>query len=143
MDDFTGSAMIALLPINSDWCHIELPHMTLVYAGEVKDLQPTAFNELAKDACTLAMMRPITLRVANREVFGDEDKVDVYRLQTSPELIAMRRMVERWHASEYEFKPHVTIGPTGMYLEPQPTMIAFNRVLVGWGEDYLTWPLGR
>ena len=27
-DDFPESVMIALLPITTDWCKIELPHMT-------------------------------------------------------------------------------------------------------------------
>ncbi len=64
MDDFSDSVMIALLPTTSDWCHIELPHLTLVYVGEMDDLKPTVFNELAKDAAMLAMMaRPITLNV--------------------------------------------------------------------------------
>ncbi len=48
MNDFQDSVMVALLPTTSEWCHIELPHMTLVYAGEKKNLKATAFNDLAK-----------------------------------------------------------------------------------------------
>lgn len=147
--DFKDSVMIALLPIVSDWCHIELPHLTLVYAGEKDKLQASDFNAIAKDACSLAALsRPITLQVLNKEVFGNWtddplDQVDVYRLRNSPELMAMRHLVEKWNASEFPFNPHVTIGPTGTIVETPPRYIAFDRVLVGWGKEYLTFLLNR
>lgn len=140
MDDFKDSVMVALLPVTSDWCRIDCPHMTLVYAGEKKDLKPTVFNELAKDAASLAMLSGmITLKVQGVDVFGDEDKVDVLRLQPSPELWAMRRAVEEWNASEYPFRPHVTVGPVGKPLIEIPSYIAFNRIMVGWGDEQLTF----
>ncbi len=143
MDDNNDSVMIALLPTTSEWCRIELPHLTLVYAGLKKDLKPTAFNELAKDAASIAMLSdPITLKVLGFEIFGgwkeNEDKVDVLRLQPSPELSAMRRTVERWNASEHLFKPHATIGPTGSYVE-MPSHLIFNRIMVGWGDENITF----
>lgn len=142
MDDFSGSVMIALLPITSDWCRIECPHLTLVYAGKVEDLKPTAFNEMAKDASMLAMLsRPITLKVMGIEVFGDEEKVDVLRLQPSPEIWSMRRAVEHWNASEHPFKPHATIGPAGMSYTDYPRYLAFNRIMVGWGDEKLTFSM--
>jgi 2'-5' RNA ligase len=145
MDDFEGSVMVALLPITDDWCQIELPHLTLVYAGEVKDLEPTDFNKLAKDAASLSMLSaPVFLRVTGVETFGDTDPVSVLRLQPSPELLAMRHAVEGWNASEYtEFKPHCTIGPVGTYIENRPTHLAFDRIMVGWGEDRITFWLRR
>lgn len=149
MEEYKESAMIALLPINTDWCSILLPHLTLVYAGEIKDRKPTDFNDMAKDACSIAMLaRPLTLQVMNKEVFGNwsddpNDQVDVYRLRASPELMAMRRTVESWNESEYPFNPHVTIGPVGSYVEVPPKYIAFDRILVGWGNDYLMFWLNR
>ncbi len=144
MDDNSESVMLALLPISSEWCRIELPHLTLVYAGKKEDLAPGAFNELAKDASMLAMLTtPLTLRVIGTEVFGGrgyDDKVDVLRFQSTPELLAMRRTVERWNASEFEFKPHATIGPTGTFVE-MPRFVAFNRIMVGWGKENLTFSL--
>lgn len=141
MNDFNESAMIALLPITSDWCSIELPHLTLVYVGEIKDLKPTVFNELAKDASMLASLsKSIMLKSMGVEVFGDQDKVDVIRLQSSPELFAMRRAVDHWNASQYEFKPHVTMGPTGQMTDV-PSYIAFDRIMVCWGKEYLTFSL--
>lgn len=145
MEDSSGSAMIALLPIMTDWCRIELPHLTLVYAGETKDLSATDLNELAKDASMLAMLSsPITLRVMGVEVFGDwgDGKVNVLRLQPSPELWSMRRAVEKWNASEFPFRPHATIGPAGMgSIMDYPRYLAFNRVLVGWGNENITFDL--
>lgn len=149
MDDHKESAMIALLPTTTEWCHIELPHMTLVYAGETKDLNPTAFNELAKDAASIAMVtEPILLKTNGIEIFGNwsdksEDKVDVIRLEPTPALWAMRRFVEQWNKSEHPFNPHVTIGPTGIYNDIIPTHLAFDRILVGWGNDYMTFWLKK
>lgn len=137
--------MIALLPVTSEWCRIELPHLTLVYVGETKDQKPTAFNELAKDASMLAALSsPLTLRVLGVDVFGDEEKVDVLRLQPSPELWAMRRVVEKWNGSEHSFRPHVTMGPTGTgtFIE-QPSYLAFNRMMVAWGKENITFWLNR
>jgi 2'-5' RNA ligase len=146
---FKQSAMIALLPMTTDWCRIELPHLTLVYAGEIENHKPGAFNELAKDACSIAMLcRPLTLEVTGLEVFGNwtddpDDKVDVFRLRPNSELLAMRRMVEQWNQSEFPFNPHVTIGPTGQGVPERPRLLAFDRVLVGWGDEYLTFWLKR
>ncbi len=141
MDDFSDSVMIALLPITSDWCRIELPHLTLVYVGTTNELKSTVFNELAKDAASIAMLsNTIMLKVLGTEIFGDEDKVDALHLQPSPELLAMRRTVERWNGSEYPFNPHVTIGPTGSFnSSPTPSYLAFNRIMVGWGKESLTF----
>lgn len=143
MEDVSDSVMIALLPITSAWCHIELPHLTLVYVGEKKNLKPTVFNDLAKDASMLASLsNPITLRVMGLEIFGrdEEDKVSVLRLQPSIELWAMRRIVESWNGSEFPFKPHCTIGPVGTNVDI-PGYIAFNRIMVGWGKENLTFSL--
>lgn len=143
MDDFKDSVMVALLPATSSWCRIELPHLTLVYAGETKDLEAGAFNELAKDATSLAMLtRPITLAVTGVEVFGEEDKVDVLRFASTSELDAMRHAVERWNKSEFPFRPHATIGPVGTSFVVQqqlPEYVTFDRILVGWGEERLTF----
>lgn len=138
------SVMIALLPINSDWCKIKLPHLTLVYAGLVADRKPGDFNEISKDASLLATLaRPLTLRTFGTDVFGGrgyDAQMDVIRMKPSPELLAMRRIVEKWNASEYDFNPHVTIGPHGDGLPIDiPSHIAFNKVCVGWGDDYLTF----
>jgi 2'-5' RNA ligase len=148
-EDFKESVMIALLPIHTDWCQLKLPHLTLVYAGDKENLKPTDFNAMAKDAASLAMIsRPLTLEVLNKEEFGNwstngDDRVDVFRLRPTSELMAMRNFVEKWNASEFPFNPHVTIGPVGTFVEVQPRLIAFDRIMVGWGEEYLTFWLKR
>lgn len=141
--DHRASAMIALLPTTSDWCHIALPHLTLVYAGEIGDLKPGAHNELAKDAASIAQLStPIDLNVLTKEEFGDwgaDEKVDVLRLEMSTELAAMRHNVKLWNKSEHDYNPHVTVGPVGSCVPPYPTKLRFDKVCVGWGEDYLTF----
>jgi len=143
VEEVNDSVFIGLLPITSEWCQIELPHMTLVYAGEKKDLKSTAFNELAKDAASIAMLaNSFTLKVLSTEIFGgwkeNQDKVDVLRLQPSPELLAMRRAVEHWNKSEYPFNPHTTVGPVGSIVET-PSYLTFNRIIIGWGNEYITF----
>ncbi len=145
MNDHSESSMIALLPITSDWCHMSLPHLTLVYAGEIDSLKPTDFNDLAKDAASIAMLSgPITLQVTARDVFGEgTDQVDVYKLRPSSELMAMRNVVARWNASEWDFTPHVTIGDRGSAVEYMPKYIAFDRIMVTFGKESLTFWLKR
>jgi 2'-5' RNA ligase len=138
--------MIALLPISGEWSKLEVPHLTLVYAGEKNTLSELDFVELAKDAAMLAMMNRVTqLRVMGRDQFGGdgEDKVDVLRLQPSPELWSMRRAVERWNASQHPFSPHCTIGPAGTFIEMTPSYIAFDKICVGWGDEYLSFNMKR
>jgi 2'-5' RNA ligase len=134
--------MVALLPINSEWCRIDLPHLTLVYAGEKASFGPNAFNDLAKDAASIAMMSSVlTLRVLGRDLFGEEDDVEVLRLFPTPELMAMRHVVESWNASEFPFNPHVTVGPKIDTAVVEPKYIAFDRIMVAFGEDNLTFRL--
>lgn len=134
------SVMIALLPVNSEWCHIELPHLTLVFCGKISEYkdQPLAYNDMCKDAATIAMLgRPLTLPVTSREKFGNwgDGEVDVFRLRKTPELQAMRNIVDDWDASEFDFNPHVTIGPVGTVVEMQPAYITFNKIGVYWGRQ--------
>jgi hypothetical protein len=55
-DSPNDGVMIAFLPTTSDWCKIDLPHMTLVYAGKVSDLKPAEISDLTKDAASLASL---------------------------------------------------------------------------------------
>lgn len=145
MDEFQKSVMIALLPTSTEWCTIDLPHLTLVYAGEIGDgLTASDFNAMAKDASSLAMLAPpIALKVMGIEVFGDEKPVDVLRLAPTPEIQAMYNMVAEWDDNEFEFNPHVTIGPVGSRPEFPPMYLEFDRVLLAWGDEQLTFWLRR
>lgn len=145
MEDFSNSVMIALLPVNTDWCRIDLPHLTLVSSGDIQDHPPSAYNEMAKDASMIAALSgPVTAGVQGTDVFGDEHKVDVLRFHTTPELLTMRKLVERWDKSDYPFRPHATIGPAGQQAVVLPTSVTFNRIMVGWGDsERLVWWLRR
>jgi 2'-5' RNA ligase len=128
-------AMIALLPSNAEeWgAHVDFPHLTLVYAGEELNFQ--RFNELAKDASMLALFaRPFHLVVKARERFGSELDVDVYTLQPTPYLWALRRAVEQWNASDQSFIPHVTIGSPDVRIEYPPKAIRFSKIAASWGD---------
>lgn len=143
MDDQPNTtSMIALLPATSFWCKKDLPHLTLVYAGEIKDRDPGDYNMMAKDAASIAMLtRPLTLSVKEVDVFGEETKVDVLTFQMSSELEAIRHAVKDWDESDYDkFKPHATMGPVGTrMLVPIPEVVTFDRIYVGWGEECLTF----
>jgi len=138
--------MIAFLPTNAEWCSMELPHMTLVYAGTTDKRTPSDFSALAKDASTVAMLfRPFVLPVMDLAVFGEEDKVDVLRFRLTPELLAARRIVEKWNMSQHSFRPHATIGPAQTHVDVRdfPRMVRFDRLMVGWGNEHLTFNLNN
>lgn len=141
------SSMIALLPTESSWVVADLPHLTLVYGGEIAGMPDGAFNTLAKDACSLAAMNsPITLEATGVELFGDHpDQVDVLRFRSNPALDSMRHLVRHWDASDWPFNPHVTIGPPGSHVLQSgiPNRVVFDTVYVGWGDQCLTFRMGR
>lgn len=144
----SNGVMVALLPINSDWCQIDMPHMTLVYAGTTDDVDAPGLNDLAKDAASLAMLSgPQYLRVTGVKVFGDgtdaDPQVNVLTLLPSPELWAMRRALEQWNASEFPFTPHCTVGPLGSTVMNRPDYIAFDRMCVAYGDEYMTFWLKK
>jgi 2'-5' RNA ligase len=144
-DEYSDSVMVALLPMTTSWCNIALPHMTLVYAGEIKDLKQTDYNALAKDVASIAMLAsPVTLQVLGVAQFGDGvEKVDALNLRSNSALLAMRNMVEQWNASNYPFNPHCTIGPVGSLKGMCPPYLAFDRIAVCWGSDLLTFWLNQ
>jgi 2'-5' RNA ligase len=157
--------MIAYLPENGGWCKQDLPHMTLVYAGEIDERQPSDLNKLAKDAISAARITgPFSLPVTSVEVFGEGiDAVDVLVLYPTPQLLLARNIVSHWNKSEFtEFKPHATIGPVGsafadnvpyydqtdqisesryqtMKNSTLPDRLYFNRIAAVWGEKKLVF----
>lgn len=152
-------AMIAFLPSNGSWCKQELPHMTLVYAGETDRLQSGDFNKLAKDAISAGRLTgSFVLQVTGVEELGDDpEKVDVLTFHPTPQLLVARKMVEYWNASQYkDFKPHATIGPVGSAAEianrflddvPEnhsvlPTQLWFNKIGAFWGDKQMVFQLG-
>jgi len=140
MDEHKQNVMVALRPITSDWCAIALPHLTLVFAGDKADLKPTDFNNLAKTVASIAMnTSPIQLNVIGFDVFGPEgERVDVLRLQANPTLREVQRRVSEWSVSEFPFNPHCTIGPEGSR-RILPLALAFDRIMLSWGEEELNF----
>lgn len=135
--------MIAYLPTDGSWCKQPLPHMTLVYAGTLRDHEYSDFNRLAKDAIMMSRLTaPFSLNVTGVEVFGDEEKVDVLTLSSTPELIRARELVEPWNRSEHrEFKPHATVGPIGSARGVLPTKLHFDRIIVCFGNEEMIFRL--
>lgn len=147
LDSNHTSAMVSLLPNNGWWSKLEIPHLTLVFAGKIDQLQASQFNNMAKDAASIAMMQPrFSVKVIGTDVFGSngDEEVDVFTLQKTPELMAMRRFLEKYNKSDYvEFKPHVTIGPAGGGIPQIPDIIIFDRINVAWGNEYMTFWLRK
>ena len=143
MEDHSQDCMVALLPTKSDWCKIDFPHLTLVYVGELTDLKPTTFNDLAKTALSLALAcNPIEVDVLNVDILGDDKKVEALLLRPSPSLLAMRAMVESWNGSQYtDYLPHATIGPLGSFDGNMPKTLTFDRICVSWGDKNLIFKL--
>jgi 2'-5' RNA ligase len=143
MGEYSDSAMIALLPTTSSWSTLKLPHLTLAYIGKIKDLPVTMHNEALKTAYMISLLHPkLTLDVVEQTVFGPpEERVDVFRLDLTDELMAIRQDVEAWDKRTYAYNPHSTIGPEGSFKGKIPSSITFDRILVAWGDDNQSFKL--
>lgn len=132
-----------LLPTWGEWSTLKLPHLTLVYAGEIHDLSNTLRGDLMREAQRISVQQTIlALEVSGHEVFGDEHKVDVLTFPLTPALVRMRLRLDRFNASQYPFKPHATVGPVGsLETVTQTKRITFDRIAVGWGEDRTVYRL--
>jgi len=132
--------MVALLPLFSETYPVDYPHLTLVYAGRASELSTSDLDGLAKAAFSLAMVgRPVTLRTLMKDRFGsgteDNPFVDVFRFHPNLDLVRMRSVVEDWNASEFPFKPHMTVGPEGSWTGEMPMMVAFTKVAFCVGDN--------
>lgn len=143
MNEFFNDGMIALLPTTSDWCRIDLPHLTVVYLGKISDLMISSQNELIKQALNLSIkFSPFALYVQSVEEFGDDNPVDVLLLDTSPELEQWHESFKDWDKSDHSFNPHCTVGPKGAIVGlTVPEILVFDRILVSWGEEKTIYKL--
>lgn len=161
----SDDAMIAYLPEDGSWCRQDLPHMTLVFAGPINQMQESDLNEMGKDAISAARITgPFSLPVTSVEQMGEgQEAVDALVLYPTPQLLLARNIVMRWNKSEFtEFKPHATIGPVGsafadtvpfynsgldvsesryqmMKNSALPDRLYFNRITVCWGDKKLVF----
>lgn len=135
--NYSNGVMIALIPMAADWSTLARPHLTLVYAGSVSQHDPSSYNELGKDAMDLGIsFGPQTLESLGIETLGmGSEMCDVVTFKPTPELLAMRRAVEHWNASEWPWKPHVTIGPVGTPINDVPEKVTFDSLYTAWGNQ--------
>ena len=145
MDTIQDDGMVALLPQTSEWSKIDPPHTTLIYLGKIKELDPAVKEELVKLVSSLAILtNPFPAKIIMQELFGQEEKVEVFRLVNVPELSSLRNVLETWDDSEFPvFQPHATIGPEGTKVENPPLFLLFDRIMLGWGEERLVFWLRR
>lgn len=152
MDQNETSIIVALLPQDDSWCKVEPAHLTVVYVGETVDLHVNRFNEIAKDVCSIALLtNPIMAKVMGHDVMGDDPRMDVFLISSTPELLSIRRILQEWHKGDFrEFIPHVSIGPEGSYSPdwnsqslPMPMYMLFDRISLFWGKERLTFWLKK
>jgi 2'-5' RNA ligase len=152
MAEPNDNIIIALIPSETDWCKIDFPHVTLVYGGKIADAKSFWLNEMAKAVSSLSMIvQPIFLKITGLETMGNGEQVDVLRLQSTPELLAMRSFLQQWDNGEFpDYHPHATIGPVGTGpsnmsnpLIPMPIALYLDRIAVCWGETKLTFWLRK
>lgn len=142
MGEFSNSGMIALLPSASSWFQVKLPHLTLAYLGEIDRLSPSVRNEATKAILTIGhSFPPVTVPLVARELLGPEAPVDALVFQPNDALLEIRKRVEEWNVSDYVFKPHVTIGDQGVSIVDAPEFLTFNRILLSWGDDNVSFKL--
>ncbi len=141
MDSVEDNVMVSVLPDNDDWCKIDPPHTTLVYVGKVKDLDPLVRDLLIKAVSSIAILtNPFRVKVIGRETFGDSEPVDVFTLAGSSDRMALRALLDSWDDGEFPiYRPHATIGPVGSLVKNPPTFLLFDRIMIGWGEERLTF----
>ena len=143
MSEYSESSMVALLPVETDWCRIELPHLTVVYLGNTFELPTSTKNELLKTVAAFSFdYGPLEIPTTGINVFGEApDEVEVITLTKTKELSQMRDSVARWNASRYkDFKPHCTVGPIGSIVGNIPQKIVFDRVALFFGaEPIIHW----
>lgn len=139
MSDFDDSVMVALLPSTATWCRIELPHLTMVYAGEIKDIKPTVRNEITKEAFSIAhTFGPLAAPVVRVGELGEADElVDALILEPTEELTRIRNLLKFWDRGKHPgFLPHATVGPQGAIVGlTVPHSLSFNKIAVSWGKE--------
>lgn len=140
--------MVALLPVFPEGMQVDFPHMTLVYAGRTSALSPSDLDGLAKAASSIAMFsRPVTMRTLTKSVFGqgtdDNPMVDVLQFHPNLDVVKMRSTLDSWDASQFPFRPHMTIGPEGSWVGEVPRMIAFDKVCFAVGGQRQEFQLSR
>lgn len=151
MEDKQTKVIVALLPTDDSWCKVEPAHMTLIYVGEREKFSTSKFLGLVKDVAAIAILsNPIMAKILGQDVFGEDEKVDVLLVTSTPEILSIRRMLEKWDTGDFpSFEPHVTVGPVGTINDwnsqsvPMPIYLNFDRIAILSGEDRIPFWLKK
>lgn len=140
-DGYDDSIMVALLPKGETGSKLELPHLTVIYGGEIPEMTARETFDLIGTFISVMDGTPIPpLKVTGLEIFGDDEKVEVLTFASNPELDRLRTIFEPHHKSQYkEFKPHLTMGPVGSVRNKNlPDTVEFNRLILAFGDRKIT-----
>lgn len=147
MPEGNNPVIVSLIPQDDSWCIQPEAHMTMIYAAQKKsDLNFLQIEALKKETYKISkLFDPIKANIVGTYVLGqtEEEKVDVFLIQRTPEIMSIRRMLESWDKSDFStFKPHTTIGPQGSYAykaekenPSYPKSLLFDRISIFWGEE--------
>ena len=125
-------AIIALIPADA----VGDEHLTLVYLT-AEQAEQCAWELHETTASISRMQVPFIADVVAHADFGMDGEDTVAVLQ-SPEAESLRYLVAQYSASQWGFRPHVTL------VQPRPvgSRIRFNRVGTWIGEEHTNWRLG-
>lgn len=145
MSDYDSSIMIALLPDEAKWVKQDLPHLTIVFGGDIPDAKSGLLGEMVAMTTALGLsISPMRLWSSGVRQFGEGDeRVDVLTFEPNPDLLHVRSCVEKWSKSQYKFfNPHVTIGPVGSASATElPRTVVFDKLLLAWGDRHFKYDL--
>lgn len=121
----------ATCPTISD---VEDMHSTIIFLGQVVDFN-FKVSDVLSALISLRLSAPGEVSTVGQEMFGAEHDVPVYRISKIG-LEVTRRVIEAWlndagiySASEYPYKPHITVKDHNQY-RPEFTL---GAPVLWWG----------
>lgn len=136
------SVMIALLPADDQdvsYVSIDLPHLTLVYCGEIGDTPPLSeLGRMVEDISS--SFDPVEAKVAGVARFGDTANVVLFE---HDHLGEMYSRVGFFSGSDHpHFTPHMTLNyGKNLRKVELPETVVFDRVGLFYGEQQYIRPL--
>ena len=143
-DDFSGSIMVALYPIDgtASWSKAKPPHLTLVYSGDTGSSNVRKEDLLDTAKRIADAYAPLVVNVQGTGRLGEDGEATVALLESTPELLAMRALLAHFNRSQYTgFIPHVTVNYNGEPADKIPSVVAFDAIAVHYGKDTTVYPL--
>lgn len=136
-DEFSESIAI-VYPAHWGYTDVQFPHSTILYLGEIPDVD-FGKDILVDTLDSLKLELFMWAEVIGKERFGAEQDVPVLliehsKLQPTYELVSSALYDKGISsASEFDYRPHVTVGD-GAWENP-PTNIMLSPPVVWWGDD--------